>query len=81
MMTEEIQRDLGRHDAKIEALEQDIHLMRKDVIKIYEKLEEISVTLATAQGGWKAMMLLGGISATFGALLVKFLTSIGWVPK
>jgi hypothetical protein len=80
-MSEEIQRDLGRHDAKIEALEQDIHLMRKDVIKIYEKLDEISVTLATASGGWKAMMMLGGISATFGALLVKFLTSLGWVPK
>lgn len=80
-MSDEIHRDLGRHDAKIEALEQDIQLMRKDVIKIYEKLDEISITLATAQGGWKAMMVLGGASAAFGAFLMKVFSWLGWIPK
>lgn len=70
-MNAEVQRDLGKHDAQIEALERDIMLMRKDLIKVFEKLDQINTTLATAKGGWKTMMWVAGGSAAVGGLLVK----------
>ena len=72
-MTPEFQRDLGKHDAQIEALERDVHEMRKDMRRLFEKLEEINTTLATAKGGWRTLMWVAGASAAAGGLIVKAL--------
>lgn len=64
-MSEDVHRELGAHDAKIDVLEKEVHLLRQEVGKLYEKLDEINTTLATAKGGWRTMMLIGGaISGT-----------------
>lgn len=70
-MNTEFQRDLGKHDAQIEALERDIQLLRKDLIRVFEKLDQINTTLATAKGGWKTMMWVAGASAALGGFIVK----------
>ncbi len=59
-MNTELHRELGAHDAKIETLEKEVHLLRQDVARLYEKLDEINKTLAAAKGGWRTMMLIGG---------------------
>jgi hypothetical protein len=39
-----------------------------------QTLTEVQRELSEARGGWKTMMLLGGASATLGALVVKAVT-------
>jgi len=80
-MSAEVQRDLGKHDAQIEALEKDITEMRKDLRKVYDKLDEINTTLATAKGGWKTMMWVAGGSAAVGGFVMKALPVFNWTPK
>lgn len=75
-MSENLHRELGAHDAKIDVLEKEVHLLREEVRKLYEKLDEINTTLATAKGGWRTMMLIGGaISGT--AVLIH--QAITWI--
>lgn len=75
-MSEDVHRELGAHDAKIDVLEKEVHLLRQEVGKLYEKLDEINTTLATAKGGWRTMMLIGGaISGT----VVLIHQAITWI--
>ena len=69
---QELQRDIGKHDAKIEALDKDLREMRDDMRRIFEKLDSINSTLAEAKGGWKTLMWVAGASAALGGVVVKF---------
>jgi hypothetical protein len=55
-MSETIHRDLGKHDAEIENLKQEVHLMRGDLSEIKEMLNE-------AKGGWRVLMAVSGFAA------------------
>lgn len=77
-MNAEVQRDIGKHEGQIEALEQrmetldaDLREMRADMRRIFEKLEAINSTLSEAKGGWKVLMLVGGCSAVVGGVIFK----------
>ena len=70
-MTAELQRDLGKHDAQIEALERDMQEMKADLRRMFEKLEQINTTLSEAKGGWRTLMWVAGASAAAGGLIVK----------
>lgn len=72
-MTAEFQRDLGKHDAQIEALERDMQEMKADLRRVFEKLDQINNTLSEAKGGWKTMMWIAGASAAAGGMIVKFI--------
>ena len=67
---QDISRDIGRHDAQIETLQNDLRLLRDDVTEIKEILSE-------AKGGWKVAAILGGVSATIGAIAAKFVSWAG----
>jgi hypothetical protein len=69
-----IHHDLGRHDAQIEQLKEDMQAVKADV-------HDIKLMLSEARGGWKTLMLVGGIAASVGAVVAKAATWIGWVPK
>lgn len=62
-MSEQIQRDLGRHDARLDSMEKDLQDVREQLEKICERLDVINQTLTTAAGGWKTLMLVGGMIA------------------
>ena len=77
-MNAEVQRDIGKHDAQIEALkdqietlDKDLREMREDMRRIFEKLESMNTTLSEAKGGWKTLMWVCGVSATVGGIVVK----------
>lgn len=70
----ELHHEIGRHDAKIESLEREVHALRSDVADIKKMLSE-------ARGGWKMLMMVGGLSAAGGAVVAKVLSWIGIVPK
>jgi len=59
-----IERDVGALEARMQAVEQEIHAMRQDV-------REIRDALVTARGGWKTLTLVIGFSVTFGAMLSR----------
>lgn len=69
-----IHHDLGRHDAQIEQLKADMSEVKSDV-------HEIKMMLSEARGGWRTLMLVGGIAATVGALVAKLATWLGWFPR
>jgi len=70
----ELHHEIGRHDAKIEALEREVHALRGDVADIKKMLSE-------ARGGWKMLMMVGGLSAAGGAVVAKVLGWIGILPR
>jgi hypothetical protein len=63
-----VSREVGRHDAQIESLQEDMKSVKED-------LSEIKRILSETKGGWKALAILGGISATVGAGFAKI---VGW---
>lgn len=68
-MTDDTQRTLGEHGARLVAVERDVSEISRDVKAIRE-------TLAQARGGWKTLMLVGGAAGAVGALLGKLSTVI-----
>lgn len=92
MQSPEFHRDIGRHDAQIEALERDVkrmreemHEMRTQMVEAHQdfakELKAINATLSEARGGWKTLMLVGGVSATIGAATYKVASLFQWFPK
>jgi len=85
MQSPEFHRDIGRHDAQIEALERDVKRMREEMhemrAEFTTELRAINATLSEARGGWKTLMMVGGASATIGALAHKLSSAISWLPK
>lgn len=68
-----MERDIGRHDAEIEALQREISELRVEV-------REISRMLSEARGGWRSLMLVGGAASALGALMAKLISAIGGTP-
>lgn len=80
-MSEEIHRDLGKHDAQIHALNAQVNRLHNDMQKVMEQLASIHQTLSTAKGGWQTLMWVGGLSAALGGLMVKVMTWMQLLPK
>lgn len=70
---DDIQRDLGRHDAQIENLERDISEIKRDLEHMMGKIDNMNLILEQAKGGWKVLMIVGGISAVLGGIVTKIL--------
>jgi hypothetical protein len=80
-MSEEIHRDLGKHDAQIEALNTQVNRMYVDMQQMMGQLTTIQQTLSEAKGGWKTLMWVGGLSAACGGIVVKVMTWLQILPK
>lgn len=72
-MTQEIHRELGAHDARLDSLEKELHAAREDMRRIFEKLDSINTTLAEAKGGWRTFMAVGGAGVAIGGFLISVL--------
>lgn len=57
-------RELATHGADIKHLQMDMDKMVKDLNEIKEALISINVTLSEAKGGWKLLLVVGGIGAS-----------------
>jgi hypothetical protein len=57
-------RELAEHGADIRHLQLDMDKMVKDMDEIKESIREISKTLSEAKGGWKLLLVVGGIGAS-----------------
>ena len=73
-MSEEMQRELGKHGAEIQALQTDMRSLVGDV-------REIRDTLSQAKGGWKTLLLVAGAAGAAGALVAKIAPFLGMVAR
>lgn len=64
-MSDELQREVGRHDAQIEGLENRLG-------KVEAKLDSVLSILNQAKGGWKTLLMVAGVAGSVGALVGKF---------
>lgn len=70
-MSDEIHRDIGRHDEAIENLKTEVAAMRVDVAAIKSMMEQ-------TKGGWKTLLAVGTLAGGVGAWVVKiFATAKG----
>jgi len=80
-MSTEIHRDLGKHEAHIEALQEQVKHLHNDMEKVMSQLTEIQATLSEAKGGWKTLMWVAGFSAAMGGFFVKVASWLNVFPK
>ena len=72
MMTTNIEREIGNLEARMQAVESELHAMRVDV-------REIRDSLVGVKGGWRTLMIVIGLAATIGAALGKYVPVVlGW---
>ena len=57
-------RELATHSADIRHLQMDMDKITKDMEEIKDAIREISKTLSEAKGGWKLLLIVGGIGAS-----------------
>lgn len=66
MSDPDLQRDIGRLEAKVEHLE-------KQVDSMAQKLDQLVSIAENARGGWKMLLAVGAAAGALGAFLAKFL--------
>jgi len=72
-MSTEMSRDIGRHDAQIEALQAQVDRLHTDMTTVLAELRTINATLSEAKGGWKMLLAVGGFAGVVGAGLMQVL--------
>jgi hypothetical protein len=65
----------------IAVLKTEVGYLKAHIAEIKDDTREIKETLHQAKGGWKTLMLVAGISSTVGAMAVKLMPFLGFMPK
>ena len=65
-------RELATHGADIKHLQMDMDKMVNDIDEIKGALRSINITLSEAKGGWKTLLIVGGIGASIA-------TAVAWI--
>lgn len=73
-MTPEIEtaRELATHANDIKHLQDDMDSMKEDVAAIRKSLEEINKKLASAEGGWKVLIVVGSFVGSIIGTVIGF---------
>jgi len=66
-------RELATHSADIKHLQIDMDKMVKDLDEIKDALRDINITLSEAKGGWKLLLVVGGIGASVATVVAWIL--------
>ena len=69
-------RELATHSADIRHLQADMDKMTKDMEEIKDAIREISKTLSEAKGGWKLLLVVGGIGASVATFVTWFIDMV-----
>jgi prefoldin subunit 5 len=72
----EMARDLGRHDAQIEALQVQVDRLHGDMGNVLSELQKINRTLNEARGGWRTLIAVGAVTSFMTTVV---LTMLGWL--
>ncbi len=66
-MMDKLEVSVARMEVQVERLEKDVAEMKGDI-------KTILTTLDKASGGWKMLMVVGGLSAAIGGFVTKVMT-------
>jgi hypothetical protein len=69
-------RELATHTADIKHIQADMDKMVKDIEEIKDALKNIGVILSEAKGGWKLLLVVGGIGASVATLITWFIDMV-----
>lgn len=75
-MTGEIQRDLGRAEGRLSALERNIDDIKDSLESQGARLGRIEQMLAETKGSWRMLLAVAGLAGTVGAALAKIVPLI-----
>lgn len=70
-MMDTINRDIGRLEANVSNLKLELADVKAEVHEIKAALARIEAQMSEARGGWKAIMIIGGVSATLTGVVIK----------
>jgi len=75
-MTDQIEmiKDVAAHDVEIKHLQDDMERMIKEMAEIKKALYAIDRTLSEAKGGWKTLVVVGGVASSIGA-------AVAWIAN
>ena len=76
-----VHREIGRHDAQIEALQAQLAMHHDDMKRMNVTISAIQATLSEARGGWRTLMYIGGASAAAGAVAAKLFSWLMALPR
>ena len=66
-------REVATHSSDIRHIQDDMDKMLEQMKAMQVTLTSINETLSEAKGGWRVLMLIGGVSGAIGAAIVKLL--------
>lgn len=75
----DVQRDLGKHEAQIDALKQDIVNLAVVVKDLTKQVHRLQSTLDEARGSWRIITAVAGISGTLGFIGAKLASFLPFV--
>ncbi len=73
-MEMEVHRDLGKHDAQIEALQDQVQQLHADMSRVLDQLQKINRILAEARGGWKTLLAVAGLASFATGAVIKLVS-------
>lgn len=68
----EVARELATHASDIKHLQNDMDKLVEDMEEIKKSLRDIQQTLSQAEGGWKVLLFIGGVSNLVTGLIVHY---------
>jgi len=75
-MSEIDPRAFGRLESEVESLKELVRAQTIAMTLMSTRLDTMNTTLSEARGGWRTIMLIGGVAASLGGLLSWALTNI-----
>lgn len=75
-MSEIDPRAFGRLESEVESLKELVRAQTIAMNLMNDRLNTMNNTLSEARGGWRTIMLIGGVAASMGGLLSWALTNI-----
>ena len=76
-----VAQQLGELQGRMVALERCAENNRDDMRRLFEDVQAIRTAIDQARGGWKTLMLVGGMAGAIGALVAKLATILGGLPR
>lgn len=66
--------EFGRLQAQVQQLLESNKVLTETIATLSTAVQSMQLQMAEAKGGWRALMLIGGASATFGGLATTALS-------
>jgi len=81
MSEADLHRDLGRLEGKVGGLEDQIEAQNERLGEMQRKVDVVHDAIVSAKGGWKTLVIVGGIGAAIGTLATKVIGAVGALLK